>query len=349
MQINYLINKEYNLYDVLVNRFREVIDNTQKRREARGMNSNINSDTIGNATDPIWKQFFGVSERFRDDFGNTNIIKRPPTIQEFYAHVLNLQAINTNNRNEFYHGLGNNQRIIANIDGPVGTGWIVTDESIKSNAFMQGILDEQNAEDIKRAFGSDPSTFTTKELLNELNYGALTDADVRVRILHELNKMDGNRESKEHMAYLEDLVKKIDLKALADSILNDNLKVQVYRSDVNNNKGRLENDIIKVALDGSTRSIPLTGQSGATIYVHELIHAAFEYIINNNQTLGVNREIQELLNLQKQAMDSVTWEAFVPVDYETSPHKEFYIKLKKYGIRFLITLRMLSLVVFMNS
>ena len=320
-RINYLINKEYNLYDILIDRFREVIDNTQKRREARGVTEDRNKENIGNTEDAIWRKFFGITEEFIDEFGNVTKVKRPPTVEEFYNKVLVLQTKNTANRNKFYNGLGETQRIIANIDGPPGAGWIVTNESLKSNAFLSGILNEENAEDIQRVFGSDPNTFTPIEKLNELNFGALTDVNVRVQLLHELNKMDGNRETKSHMEYLEGLVKKIDLKALTTNILNDNLRVETYRTATNT--ARIENEVIKIGLSDNTRGIPFIGQSGATLYTHELVHAAYEFIISNNESLGVNREIQELLNLQKQAMDTVSWSDFMPANYDKK-HEAFY-------------------------
>lgn len=288
-QVMYTLNKSYDVYGELVNRYLDVIKHYQEMTGSSAI----------------------LDEQMVDAYGNKlERNKEPFTVQQLINEVLELDGQNQQFRERFFDP--SNPLYISNMDGIQGSGVLTNNETLEDRAFKDAIATWRGY--------SDPNIYRTDNDIKHVLQEATDSVEGRVKVfdaLQQLAKDLGNKvENQAHLQYLKDLIRKVNPKYLQDLIVE-------YSTSQDYNVGMLLDNTItigfdsKVNLDSVTRLSPYSGKSAAEIYAHEIVHAGLRVGFANKDAFKLNKEIQQLLNLQRSAMDIVTWHDFMPDNYDS--------------------------------
>ena len=288
-QVMYTLNKSYDVYGELVNRYLDVIKHYQEMTGSSAI----------------------LDEQMVDAYGNKlERNKEPFTVQQLINEVLELDGQNQQFRERFFDP--SNPLYISNMDGIQGSGVLTNNETLEDRAFKDAIATWRGY--------SDPNIYRTDNDIKHVLQEATDSVEGRVKVfdaLQQLAKDLGNKvENQAHLQYLKDLIRKVNPKYLQDLVVE-------YSTSQDYNVGMLLDNTVtigfdsKVNLDSVTRLSPYSGKSAAEIYAHELVHAGLRVGFANKDAFKLNKEIQQLLNLQRSAMDIVTWHDFMPDNYDS--------------------------------
>ena len=277
--------ESYDVYGTLVDRYIEVV---QKFNE---MNNSDNSV---------------FAQQMEDAYGT----KSDMTTEQFIEHILELNARNQANRKNFY----SSSLYISNMDGIEGSGLVVhPTDTLQDKAFKDAINSFKG--------WSDPNKYRTDNDIRQTLQEAGVSVEGRIKLFDDLQQLAkdlGNKvENSEHLNYLKDLISRVNPKHLTDIVVE-------YSTSQDYTVGMLEKDTVTIGFDSKageldpvTRLSPFSHKSPAEVYAHEMIHAGLRLGFANKDTFKLNKEIQQLMKLQKAAMDIVTWEDFMPTTYDS--------------------------------
>ena len=289
----------FNVFEELVNRFISSVEVYDKLAVEKSLPKFTQATEIQNA---YGQQFDFYALEPKD-------AKIKWSGNDFINMLGKLVAKNNEARNHFY----NQTLTIANMDGIAGSSVAITAGTEFDN---QDAFDE--AVNKWRGY-SDPTGYTYDGDLETIISDANDSTEGRLVVFDRLQSLAsdlGNKiESTEHVQHLKSLLKKINPEATKDLIV----KVEEGKAF---NAGMLNGAIItigfqKAPLDLITRLSPLHGKSGAEIYAHELVHAGLRFALANNKVFGINSLVNQLMDVQKAAMESITWEDFMPDNYNS--------------------------------
>lgn len=290
----------FNVFEELVNRFVSSVEVYDKLAVEKGLPKFIQATEIHNA---YGQQFDFYALEPKD-------AKLKWSGNDFIYMLSKLVAKNNEARKQFY----SQTLTIANMDGIDGSSVTVT---VGTRFDNQDAFDEA----ITKWRGySDPSGYTYDGDLETIISDANDTVEGRLSVFDKLQSLAndlGNKiENTEHLQHLKSLLKKINPDATKDLII----KVEEGKAF---NAGMLSGDVVtigfqKAPLDLITRLSPLHGKSGAEIYAHELVHAGLRFALANNKMFGINSLVNQLMDVQKAAMESITWEDFMPDSYDSS-------------------------------
>ena len=300
-QVMYTLNKSYDVYGELVNRYLDVIKHYQEMTGSSAI----------------------LDEQMVDAYGNKlERNKKPFTVQQLINEVLELDGQNQQFRERFFDP--SNPLYISNMDGIKGSGVLTNNETLEDRAFKNAIATWRGY--------SDPNIYRTDNDIKHVLQEATDSVEGRVKVfdaLQQLAKDLGNKvENQAHLQYLKDLIRKVNPKYLQDLVVE-------YSTSQDYNVGMLLDNTVtigfdnKVNLDSVTRLSPFSGKSAAEIYAHELVHAGLRVGFANKDAFKLNKEIQQLLNLQRSAMDIVTWHDFMPDTYDSKLQSVYEANAKK--------------------
>lgn len=183
---------------------------------------------------------------------------------------------------------------------------------------------------VSKDYSSSYLGFVSNAQTNQLLADGLRNTDAVISIMDKLENLTNNKTSEEHLNMLKDLIKKFDLKILED------IKVNLSTDNVYD-IGRYTGKSIDIALEGKkglqvdkqTMRSCYSGMSPSTIYSHEIIHALTTFAIENNRDFGTSQQIQELYSIYREALDVVTWEDFMPSNYDKNLQNVYEEHAKK--------------------
>lgn len=297
----YALNKDFNIFETMVNRFVEVTKEYDKIAEKEGL--------------PLSKDLKVINGLNKEVLRG----KEPISIDTFMKEVIELSTQNNKNRELFYSA--GNPVYITNMDGIEGSG---VEANINTSTLPE-IVFKKALEQWKDYSG--PKGYTTEGEVKEILQEATDSVDARVKLfdkLQELSTSLGNKiENESHLNHLRDLIKRIDTKKIKDVVIEIS-KNRPFSS------GMLDGSTVTIGfddkigeLDSITRLSPFSDKSAAEIYAHELTHAAMRFALANGNTLKTKSLIDQILRLQLVAKKVVTWEDFMPSTYDTNL-KEVY-------------------------
>lgn len=297
----YAINKDFNIFETMVNRFVEVTKEYDKIAEKERLPLSKDLKVINGLNKEVLR-------------GN-----EPVSIDTFMKEVIELSAQNNKNRELFYSA--DNPVYITNMDGIEGSG---VEANINTSTLPE-IVFKKALEQWKDYSG--PNGYTTEGEVKEILQEATDSVDARVKLFDKLQELstslDNKVENESHLNHLRDLIKRIDTKKIKDVVIEIS-KNRPFSS------GMLDGSTVTIGfddkvgeLDSITRLSPFSDKSAAEIYAHELTHAAMRFALANGNTLKTKSLIDQILRLQLVAKKVVTWEDFMPSTYDTNL-KEVY-------------------------
>lgn len=297
----YALNKDFNIYEVMTNRFIEVAKEYDKIAEKEGLPLSKDLNVINGLNKEVLRDGKSVS------------------IDTFIKEVMKLSVQNNKNREAFYNA--DNPVYITNMDGIEGSG-------IEANVNMSTLPEIvfKNALEKWKDY-SGPKGYVTEGEIKETLQEATDNVEARVKLfdkLQELSASLGNKiENESHLNHLKDLIRRIDIKKIQDVLI----EVSKNRPS---SSGMLDGNTVTIGfddkvgeLDSITRLSPFSDKSAAEIYAHELTHAAMRFALANGNTLKIKPLIDQILRLQLVAKKVVTWEDFMPTTYDANL-KEVY-------------------------
>ena len=322
----YYICEQYDLFGLIKERFNKVIDEYEKFRTSTDRDyvkyreENLKGVELPSALDLVIKDGFNktykpnYAKRYFDafDFDELPLSDLKEALELAYKH-------NMADRQAYF----SKQHSIANMDGPKGS--VVSSDDIHTAAVYEAGAQYASASGFV-------SSGKMEELLNTTN----SNPKARIEIIHklqELAKTLGNAVmSDEYVSHIENLIGKLNI----DQIKNYTVNVI---KDAEFTSGVVKHDTkeILVSFDSkqgtdidSTTGLSIRSQQSAIeIYAHETIHAATRYALVNLKLTKAYKEIQQLLNLQKAAMEVVTWEDFMPDNYDPNLRDVYEAEAKK--------------------
>ena len=300
-QFGYALNKDFNLYETMVNRFIEVVKEYDKIAKKEGLPSSKDLTLINGLN----------KEVMRGD--------NPVTIDTFIKEITKLSLKNNKDRELFYNS--DNPVYITNMDGIEGSG-------IEANVNTTTLPEIVFKEALKKWRDySGPKEYVTDGEIKEILQEATDSAKARVDLfdkLQELSTSLGNKiENKSHLNHLKDLIRRIDTKKIKDTIIEISKNRPFSSGMLNGNTVTIGFDDKIGELDSITKLSPFSDKSAAEIYAHELVHAAMRFALANGNTLKIKSLIDQILRLQLAAKKVVTWEDFMPSTYDPNL-KEVY-------------------------
>lgn len=352
-QDGFAITRDYNKVSIIYGKEYNLLDNMIKDNRAQ----------IKAVAD-----YLGVSENrlYREDsigMNNKPIVKRKRvlSIGDIIAEADANNNMNKADKEEFY--ANGNVVISANIDGVDGTAVTVRMENIVQgkdaiNNFIGSfdLLDNKHTVDLNntnkpivkiirkaqqdKILNSSPYGFIDDNTLRYSIRKALTDNKARLDMLdhiHDMNKANNNiTVSDTHYEHLKNIIRALNPDKLNDIMaqlgLHKGRNAGEYRVDLGGRR------TISLAMDNSQsiNADPVTKlcvesfQSVEETYTHELVHAATEFAFANRSIFNFNREIQQLLHLQRLASDQFTWEDFMPDIYDPNLKDLYEANAKKH-------------------
>ena len=299
--LSYQLNTSFNMYNELVERYLEILMNFDKR--------NGNTGEVYNQ--PLKNQ---KGEPVED-------VNGPISISMFINKILKLNDINIENRENMLSRI----RYISNMDGIKGSGvYINPNEKLDDRLVKEALADWSNY--------SDPNIYKTDNDVKHLLQEANTTVEGRVQLfdtLQQLSKDLGNKlEDKEFIDHLKKLVGKVNPKHIQDLVVE-------YSTSQDYNVGMLKGNNITIGFDNKTDIdrvtglSPFSGKSAAEIYAHEIVHAGIRFAIKNKSSLKLDRTVDQLMKLQKTAMDVITWHDFMPDNYSSELESVYENNAKK--------------------
>lgn len=297
----YALNKDFNIYEVMTNRFIEVAKEYDKIAEKEGLPLSKDLNVINGLN----------KEVLRDG--------KPISIGTFIKEVMELSIQNNKNREAFYNT--DNPVYITNMDGIEGSG-------IEANVNMSTLPEIvfKNALEKWKDY-SGPKGYVTEGEIKETLQEATDNVEARVKLfdkLQELSASLGNKvENESHLNHLRDLIRRIDIKKIQDVIVEVSKNRPFSSGMLDGNTVTIGFDDKVGELDSITRLSPFSDKSAAEIYAHELTHAAMRFALANGNILKIKPLIDQILRLQLVAKKVVTWEDFMPTTYDPNL-KEVY-------------------------
>ena len=300
-QFGYALNKDFNLYEVMVNRFVEIVKEYDKIAKKEGLPLSKDLDVINGLGKKVLRN------------------KKPISIDTLAKEVIELSTKNNKDRELFYSA--DNPVYITNMDG-------IEDSGIEANintTTLPEIIFKNALEKWKDYSG--PKGYVTEGEVKEILQEATNNVEARVNLFDKLQELSvslGNKiENESHLNHLRDLIKRIDIKKIQDVVIEIS-KNRPFSSGV------LEGNTITIGfddkvgeLDNITRLSPFSDKSAAELYAHEITHAATRFALANGNILKIKSLIDQILRLQLAAKEVVTWEDFMPTTYDSSL-KEVY-------------------------
>ena len=300
-QFGYALNKDFNLYETMVNRFIEVVKEYDKIAKKEGLPSSKNLTLINGLNKEVLR-------------GNN-----PITIDTFVKEIVKLSLENNKDRELFYNN--DNPVYITNMDGIEGSGI----EANVNTTTLPEIVFKEALEKWRDYSG--PKEYVTDGEVKEILQKATDDVKARVNLfdkLQELSTSLGNKvENESHLNHLKDLIRRIDTKKIKDTIIEISKNRPFSSGMLNGNTVTIGFDDKVGELDSITKLSPFSDKSAAEIYAHELVHAAMRFALANGNTLKIKSLIDQILRLQLAAKKVVTWEDFMPSTYDSNL-KEVY-------------------------
>lgn len=300
-QFGYALNKDFNLYETMVNRFIEVVKEYDKIAKKEGLPSSKDLTLINGLN----------KEVLRGD--------NPITIDTFVKEITKLSLKNNKDRELFYNS--DNPVYITNMDGIEGSGI----EANVNTTTLPEIVFKEALEKWRDYSG--PKEYVTDGEIKEILQEATDSVKARVDLfdkLQELSTSLGNKvENKSHLNHLKDLIRRIDIKKIKDTVIEISKNRPFSSGMLNGNTVTIGFDDKVGELDSITKLSPFSDKSAAEIYAHELVHAAMRFALANGNTLKIKSLIDQILKLQLAAKKVVTWEDFMPSTYDSNL-KEVY-------------------------
>lgn len=241
-------------------------------------------------------------------------------------------------REDFY----NNPFQVGNMDGPDGT--LVTARKLLDSdgqyefTFMINKLMATLSGETKQ---SNPRGYQTDGAIQYTLEKSLDDVEARVGFLQDLDTLakaeDNITCSQEHMEHLSDVIRGMKPEYLAGTVVKLANNGLYNAGAVNITKKEIEivNDN-KKNVDPVTRMAVESMQSPAEIYAHELVHLGLDYAFKHSGVFGFSSHINRLQKLQKEAMDILSWEDFMPDNYDASL-KPLYERCAKETYNYIFT------------
>ena len=297
----YALNKDFNIYEVMTNRFIEVVKEYNKIAEKEGLPLSKALNVINGLNKEI----------LRDG--------KPASIDTFIKEVTELSIQNNKNREAFYNV--DNPVYITNMDGIDGSG-------VEANVNMSTLPEIvfKNALEKWKDY-SGPKGYVTEGEIKETLQEATDNVEARVKLFDKLQELSvslGNKvENESHLNHLKDLIRRIDIKKIQDVIIEVSKNRPFSSGMLDGNTVTIGFDDKVGELDSITRLSPFSDKSAAEIYAHELTHAAMRFALANGNTLKIKPLIDQILKLQLVAKKVVTWEDFMPTIYDANL-KEVY-------------------------
>lgn len=300
-QFGYALNKDFNLYETMVNRFIEVVKEYDKIAKKEGLPSSKDLTLINGLNKEVMQG------------------DNPITIDTFIKEITKLSLKNNKDRELFYNN--DNPVYITNMDGIEGSGI----EANVNTTTLPEIVFKEALEKWRDYSG--PKEYVTDGEIKEILQEATDNVKARVDLfdkLQELSTSLGNKvENKSHLNHLKDLIRRIDTKKIKDTIIEISKNRPFSSGMLNGNTVTIGFDDKVGELDSITKLSPFSDKSAAEIYAHELVHAAIRFALANGNTLKIKSLIDQILKLQLAAKKVVTWEDFMPSTYDSNL-KEVY-------------------------
>ena len=325
----YYICEQYDLFGLIVDRFNKVADEYEKFRTSTDRDYvKYREENLKGAKLPSIEEIQlidGFGKIFRPKYADYYFDYYTGTSND-YLTFTDLQdalelarRVNTADRQAYF----SKQHYIANMDGPKGS--VVSSDDIHTAAVYEAGAQYASASGFV-------SSGKMEELLNTTN----SNPKARIEIIHklqELAKTLGNTVmSDEYVSHIENLIGKLNI----DQIKNYTVNVI---KDAEFTSGVVKHDTKEILvgfdskqgtdIDSTTGLSIRSQQSAVEIYAHETIHAATRYALVNLKLTKAYKEIQQLLNLQKAAMEVVTWEDFMPNNYDSNLRDVYEAEAKK--------------------
>lgn len=300
-QFGYALNKDFNLYEVMVNRFVEIVNEYDKIAKKEGLPLSKDLEVIN-----------GLGKKVLRD-------KNPITIDTLVKEVIELSTKNNKDRELFYNV--DNPVYITNMDGIEGSG---IEANINITTLPEIVF--KNALESWKDY-SGPKGYVTEGEIKETLQEATSSVEARVKLfdkLQELSASLGNKvENESHLNHLRDLIRRIDTKKIQDVVIEVSKNRPFSSGMLDGNTVTIGFDDKVGELDSITRLSPFSDKSAAEIYAHELTHAAMRFALANGNTLKIKPLIDQILRLQLVAKKVVTWKDFMPTTYDSNL-KEVY-------------------------
>lgn len=319
------VGKNYNLFGIFVDRFEHMMN----------MYKNFNKDN------PEYSKIFEYYKLItgqdleitpidqltvRDGFGKAS--EDFDFMQDLKDYLDDLRIRNDNDRAWFY---GQNWSI-ANMEA-------VTEEGIghSGETTIQNILEinkEHHADMIEQH--ASPRGFVFNNQMKELLSKTDTDPNARLEVIDKLQELAetlGNKvENAEYVQEIKGLLKAIN----PERIKNYSVSV-IQDADFTMGKADHVKQEISLGLDSKkgTDLDSVTGlsvkslQSPVEMYAHELVHAATRFGLVVLKNAKTNSYIHKLLQIQKVAMDIITWEDFMPDNYDPNLKQVYETQAKE--------------------
>ena len=302
--------KEYNVFDVITNRFLDVYKEAQKYLE------DINIDDI------ILKD---TKNKFKLDKSKT-----PLTIKKFIEHVLELDQTNTSARKAFFSSPS--PIYVTNMDGEANSGVTLNLNTLElsQELFKEALEEEakrrkQQGKDITRY--SDPNGYiTTGEVLSTLQE-ATESVEGRMKLfdhVKHLGEVLGNKiESITHERHLRSLYKRIAPEKYTNVKIQYAANRPFTSGESKFNPDTKESTIIigfdsrtGSQIDSVTRLSPLSGKSPLEVLVHESLHHAMQFTFSVAGIYKFEKQINQLRQIQKRAAEIIKPEDLMPTTYD---------------------------------
>lgn len=325
----YYICEQYDLFGLIVDRFNKVVDEYEKFRTSTDRDYvKYREENLKGAKLPSIEEMQiidGFGKIFKPKYADYYFDYYTGTSNDYLTFTDLQEALesarrdNTADRQAYF----SKQHSIANMDGPKGS--VVSSDDIHTAAVYAAGAQYASASGFV-------SSGKMEELLNTTNF----NPKARIEIIHklqELAKTLGNTVmSDEYVSHIENLIGKLNI----DQIKNYTVNVI---KDAEFTSGIVKHDTKEILvgfdskqgtdIDSTTDLSIRSQQSAVEIYAHETIHAATRYALVNLKLTKAYKEIQQLLNLQKAAMEVVTWEDFMPDNYDSNLRDVYEVEAKK--------------------
>lgn len=300
-QFGYALNKNFNLYEVMVNRFVEIVKEYDKIAKKEGLPLSKDLDVINGLGKKVLRN------------------KKPISIDTLAKEVIELSTKNNKDRELFYSA--DNPVYITNMDGIEDSG---IEANINTTALPE-IVFKDALEKWKDYSG--PKGYVTEGEVKEILQEATNNVEARVNLFDKLQELSvslGNKiENESHLNHLRDLIKRIDIKKIQDVVIEISKNRPFSSGVLDGNTITIGFDDKVGELDSITRLSPFSDKSAAELYAHEITHAAMRFALANGNTLKIKSLIDQILRLQLAAKKIVTWEDFMPTTYDSNL-KEIY-------------------------
>lgn len=298
--ICYGVCHEYDMFDQFVGRFKAI---AEKYDQHTGKNWRSNPQRLQNG-----------------------VVDPKQTLGNLITEADKLLRANEQDRRNFY----SKPMFLTNMDGLMGSGIRLHPKiQLKDILFKDVLATADTLESDPNGYYTDNEAQVLLEDANASVKGRLEMVDALQNLSREL----GNKvESEEHVAYLKSWLEKIDTELVKDTVVK-------YTTGAKYNAGQFNMTDRSITigfdnkssqdLDPVTQLHPFSGQSPATIYTHEILHAAIKYAEANRDLYNINDVFNKISDIQLAASSVVTWEDFMPDTYDPALKDVYEANAKK--------------------